>query len=585
MARSTTDRSTDDRTAFWDAARLTRPARRHRNRPARRPARWTLLALGLLAVALLLDVAWSGWTAYRGLTAARAAMTDGVGQLAAGDPLAAGAAFADAATGAAAATEALDHPGPRLLRGLPWIGDDVNAVRELGTTAELTGRAGEHLADAAILSGYGRDHLPGFAVGGRIDLAPIERAEPAIADASRLLAAAVAHLRELPTGGLLPPVADAVAQARRELIPRVAFARRAALAARLLPGFLGGEGPRSYLLVTLQPSDPRGAGGYPGMVGMVRVDGHRIRLGKLRTVGEVPSVPPVDAPAEVGRRYGPRGALRIFADTTYSPDFPTDARLMLGIWSAAGGEPVDGVIAGDASLLADVLRATGPVTIAAWDEPITADNAERILGRDTYLTRSQPAANRMQTEVGTALWTRILTTPWASEPMLAALGDAVGTRHLQVYSSISDEQAAIADLDLDGGVTFPDAPEPLVVFQGLTPNRAGYFATYRTGTEVRETPEGTEVTVTVRMRNGAPVDGPPSQLLGLRGDGPIGQFAVELDLYLPVGARVLKSSVDGTPGLQIVDHEFGRPVVVQYLLANPGETSVATIRYLVPDGA
>ena len=78
------------------------------------------------------------------------------------------------------------------------------------------------------------------------------------------------------------------------------------------------------------------------------------------------------------------------------------------------------------------------------------------------------------------------------------------------------------------------------------------------------------MTVTVRMRNDAP-DGPPSQLLGLPGDGPIGQFGVEMDLYLPPGAQVLESSVDGEPGLQLVEREFGRPVAIQYLLADAGQ--------------
>jgi hypothetical protein len=55
-----------------------------------------------------------------------------------------------------------------------------------------------------------------------------------------------------------------------------------------------------------------------------------------------------------------------------------------------------------------------------------------------------------------------------------------------------------------------------------------------------------------------------------------------MDLYMPVGAQVLESSVDGTPGLQIVDEEFGRPVAIQYLLADAGGTSVAIVRYLIP---
>ena len=134
---------------------------------------------------------------------------------------------------------------------------------------------------------------------------------------------------------------------------------------------------------------------------------------------------------------------------------------------------------------------------------------------------------------------------------------------------------------MDGAVTFSDRQPPLVVFQGLSANRAGYYARFHTTTTTRTTADGTEFTVTVRMRNDAP-DGPPSQLLGLPGDGPIGQFGVEMDVYLPPGAQVLKSSVDGGPGLQLVEHEFGRPVAIQYLLADAGKTSVAVIRYLIP---
>jgi hypothetical protein len=379
-------------------------------------------------------------------------------------------------------------------------------------------------------------------------------------------------------------VGEAVTQAKAELEPRAAQASKAALAARLLPGFFGVDEPRTYLFVMLQPSDPRGAGGYPGMYGLVHIDGERIRLRELEATGTIPEVDPVAASPEVQRRYDDRGSRTAFWNTTYSPDFPTDARLMMGIWKAAGYPPVDGVIAGDATLLSGVLEATGPVSAPTrvWPEPIGPENVAGVLGRDTYLTTSQPEADRLQTAVGTALWRSVLESSWAPGPLLAALGEATGTRHLQVYSTTPEEESLIEDLDFDGGVEFSEDQPPLVVFQGLSANRAGYFARFDTTTEERSTDAGTEVTVTVRMRNRAP-DGPPSQLLGLAGDGAIGQFAVEMDMYLPVGARVLRSRVDGRLGLQLVDREFGRPVAIQYLLADAGESSTAVVTYLIPD--
>ena len=579
MARSTTDpRNTADASEFWEAARKGRPAARRR-----RPHLLRWIVLGLVAASLLFvaDLAWAGWTAYDGLRTAKVDLQTGGDGLVAGELARAEEAFQRAADAGDSAAAAFRHPALGLLGIMPWFGDDVGAGRNLSEAAAAAGHGGVLLVDAARTAGWDGQQMPGFGPDGRIDPAVIERAAPAIAQASQLLTLAATRLESIESGDLLPPVADAVTQARDELIPRARLAQRAALATELLPGFLGADGPRTYLLVMLQPSDPRGAGGYPGMYALVKVDGHRIRLQDLQPTGSIPLVDPVDAPAEVRRRYDDRGSRIAFWDTTYSPDFPTDARLMLGIWEAAGHPPVDGVIAGDASLLSGVLEATGPVSTSAWPEPISSGNVAQVLGRDTYLTKSQPKANRMQTVVGTALWRSVFSSSWAPQPMFSAIGQATGTRHLQIYSTSTEEEQLLSDLHVDGAVTFSDQQPPLVVFQGLSANRAGYYARLHTTTATRTTADGTEVTVTVRMHNDAP-DGPPSQLLGLPGDGPIGQFGVEMDVYLPPGAQVLKSSVDGGPGLQLVEHEFGRPVAIQYLLADAGETSVAVIRYLIP---
>ncbi len=579
MARSTTDpRSAADASEFWEAARNARPTARRR-----RPhlLRWILLGLLSLLLLFIADLAWSGWTAYEGLRTAKVELQTGGDRLVAGNLGQADAAFQRAADAGDAASAAFLHPAVQLLSVLPGIGDDVSAGRALSDAAAMAGHGGLSLVDAAQVAGWDGEHIPGFGAGGRIDPGVIQRAAPAVAEASQLLTGAANRLGSIDVRSLYLPVADAVTQARDALAPRAHLAQRAALAAGLLPGFLGADGPRTYLLVMLQPSDPRGAGGYPGMYALVDVDGRRIRLQDLQPTGSIPLVDPVAAPLEVRRRYDARGSRIAFWDTTYSPDFPTDARLMLGIWEAAGHPPVDGVIAGDANLLSGVLEATGPVSTPEWPEPITPGNVAQVLGRDTYLTTSQPKSNRIQTAVGTALWRSVFTRSWSPQPMLSAIGKATGTRHLQIYSTSAEEQRLLSDLDVDGAVTFSDEQPPLVVFQGLSASRAGYFATFHTTTSERATADGTEVTVTVRMRNEAP-DGPPSQLLGLPGDAPIGQFGVEMDLYLPPGAKVLESSVDGELGLQLVEREFGRPVVIQYLLADAGETSAAVIRYLIP---
>ncbi len=100
---------------------------------------------------------------------------------------------------------------------------------------------------------------------------------------------------------------------------------------------LGADGARTYLLVTLSPSDPRGAGGYPGVYGLLHVDGHKLSLSHLAPTSEIPKVRPVPGPADAKKAWGWAGIDRIFWDTTYTPDFPTAAGFMKGIWEAGGG--------------------------------------------------------------------------------------------------------------------------------------------------------------------------------------------------------------------------------------------------------
>ncbi len=99
--------------------------------------------------------------------------------------------------------------------------------------------------------------------------------------AADLLASAQTDLEAVDTDGLTSPVASAMDQALTQVSERASTAAKAAATAELLPGFLGADGPRSYLIVMQNLSDPRGAGGYPGTYGLIHVDGHRIRLEEL----------------------------------------------------------------------------------------------------------------------------------------------------------------------------------------------------------------------------------------------------------------------------------------------------------------
>jgi hypothetical protein len=557
----------------------------HDKKARRSGLRWIPLVLGLLVILLVADAIWSGLTATRDLCGARDQLTHGGELLVAGDLTGAQAAFSQASSMARGAGNDWNHPAPRLAETLPWVGDDAHAVDALAQAAVDAADAGLELTAAARRVGWDGAQLPGFGAGGKIDAARIQAGAPGVRAAADLLVAAQRRLEDVETADLVAPVASAVDQARTSISERASTAGKAAAAAELLPGFLGADGPRTYLIVMQNLSDPRGAGGYPGSFGLIHTDGHRIRLEELQPTSTIPVVAPVAAPPDVVRLYGSFGATTHFIATTYSPDFPTDARLMLGIWEAAGRPPVDGVISGDAVFMSYLLQALGPVdspvVAPGWPASITSDNVVEVMNRDTFMTTSQTQSDQWQTAIGTALWGSLLSRPWPPQALATALARGVDERHLQVYATDRTQQQALTDLGATGAVRFSTGQPSLVVLQGLSDNRAGYFVTTKTTSSTRDLPDGgTEVTVTVTLHNSAPT-GPPSILLGTPTFGSTkGSFQTQLQVYLPTGAKVVKSTVDGKAGfLDLVEEEFGRPMAVQLLEMPAGGTTSATIVY------
>ncbi len=123
-----------------------------------------------------------------------------------------------------------------------------------------------------------------------------------------------------------------------------------------------------------------------------------------------------------------------------------------------------------------------------------------------------------------------------------------------------------------------------MVLQGFSDNRAGYFATTDVSATQEAMPDGTtEVTATVTLHNAAPT-GPPSILLGTaESESKMGAFQAQLQVYLPEGAEVVESTVDGKPGiLDLVEEEFGRPMAIQFLQTRSGSSTAARIVYRLP---
>jgi hypothetical protein len=438
--------------------------------------------------------------------------------------------------------------------------------------------------EAAGAVGWDGEQVPGIRPGGVVDLALLERAQPGLTAAAQRFEQASAVLDTVPSEGLHPRIADALQQARGALREQAQVVIAGAELTRLLPSFLGAEAPRRYFLAIQNLSAPRGSGGFLGHYGILEAEEGRIHLGGLAPVQTLGRVPAVSASPDVESRYARLGGVTHFIAANYSPDFPTSAQVLLDMWERKTGERLDGVIAVDSVWMSYVLEAIGPVQTPAWPEPLTAENINRIVNRDTFLL-PQPLSNQAQSAIGAALWQSILTEPPPTRGFGAAMARSLRERHLQIYVPNPEEQDALRRLGAGGELRLGRFPL-LVVWQDAVNNRAGYFAEKRVTHRITLEADGSaEVLTEVTLENTAP-DHPPSILLGDGKTGdPVGYFAAFVNVYLPDGATDVEAETTGGPTLGLVEEEFGHGVVTELLGAPSGGTATLRVTYRVPEAA
>ena len=541
----------------------------------RRRRGWRAWLLVLLAF-LVIDAAWVGFN-LAGLPDARDDLQAGADALLEGRIDRAGARFDRAARVSGRAEDLGRHPVGWLAGRLPWLGDDVHAVRALAEAGELTAGAGARLVEAARRTGWRGGEVPGL--GGDAGLSPgaLDAAAPELGEAAAALRHGEQVLADVSVEGLLGPVRDAVITARGELAGRAELVSTASDLSRLLPSLL--VDGRRYLLIIQNPAEPRGTGGFMGFYGFLKARKARLELSDLFPAGGQPSVEPVSAPADYVERYERFFSLVDLRQSNFTPDLPTAAGVILQLGADRGWGKFDGVFMVDMVWMRDVLGALGPVRAPSWSEPITADNVLPVLAEQVSVDE---ASNRIQGQIAKAVWTAFQHRDVSAAGFATALAKSVKERHLQVYSTHPGEQATLRRLGATGETTLGKNPLA-VVWQGIGANKLGWFIERGISVDVQLNDRGTAiVTTTLRMRNDAPA-GPPGELLGGGEDYPVGTFAAYVSVYMP-------ETIEGNPYFEAsgrtvtgLEREFGRPVALGFMQARSrGGTYSWSVRYLAP---
>jgi len=464
--------------------------------------------------------------------------------------------------------------------------------------------AGSDLATAATLLSRSLN----FVNDPSLDLtAKLARAEDLATQAQPLLASAqneLASADALPAGvgGNLGSLKNKVA-AMNDLTS--AFLK----VAPALRNALGETETRRYLVIFQNNAELRPTGGFIGSFALVDID-----RGAIKAV-EVPAGGSYDLEGSLKASVLSPEPLRLvrakweFQDANWFPDFPTSAKKLTWFYNQSSGPTVDGVVAINAPVLAELLDAVGPINMPSYGVVATSTSvlqtAQEIVESPTARSSGKPKqfiADLM---------------PMVLQKLMSANGDqavrtlAIFTKALQqkdIQMSFSDDASEQAFDSLGWTGKLDPVPAGFDSVELVRANIAGaktdaVMSTKITHESVVASDGSVTDHVTVTLTHN-----------GHKGDAFTGVRNVTyLRLYVPEGSKLIQASGDIKPPAPSffdipaegcspdqtlaategpimhdpnsgadVNNEFGRTVYGVWTQTDPGASSTVSFDYQLP---
>lgn len=420
---------------------------------------------------------------------------------------------------------------PALL--LPVVGQHTRALALLsGAGSELAGAAATAARTARVEDLHFSD--------GRLDLKRVRSMAEPLASVDAALTRAQGTAARAGSHWLIPPVVARLERFERSIDRAAADAATAAEAVAVLPGVLGGAGPREYFVVFGTPAETRDGGGFMGAYGILRADDGKLTLaktGRVRDLNEAGRGRQLTDPSVFPARYLAFRPQRFWQNVTATADFPTVAEAVRQMWPQSGGGRLDGVLYMDPETLANLLELTGPIRVPDYDKPLTSETAAPFLLRGQYIAFPDDDRHEFLVDAATAVFRELTSGDLPGPRVLAdTLAPSVHERRLLVNSFHPAEQALFEHLHLDGGLppVRGDFLSVRATNRGMSKIDAMMRRTVAYDVTVDPTTSHVNATVTVTVTNDAPASGLPAVVIGNQAGLPPGTNSTTVSVYTPL---------------------------------------------------
>lgn len=565
---------------------------------------------GLAGTYLWLAMLAGPWRLASGLLDARAHLNKAEKALTKGAMKAARYETLSAVAAARRARAGYSSAGPLMgvARGLPKVGAVMDEVEHLVAAAELSAEAAEGTLSIAESALRGKNKViapdPDDPEGGaRIRLDRIAEIAETVTTIRNTIQEVTRELEAVDVDALPRRLHHSISDGieRAKTTDETLADAEAGLA--ILPGFLGAERPRTYLIMMQNSAEQRGAGGAA------------LRFAPLHFDDGAPSLPrgkessySVYEVDEDRRQFDiplPDDAwyqreipdARRFGNANFSPDWPFSARLTLAYAQAAGFPDVDGVIAVDPLMLQNLMPGVGRFVTSFGNVISERKAAHFLLNRAYGAFGVREGQRRLVLRSVVEKFFDGVIRPKHPTELVQGMGESLANKHMQVWLRDPREQTFIERMDWDGGLEEAEGADYLdVVEQNVGGNKLDFFQQQRHTLEVQIEGNDASNHVEVAVTNGVYLPQPRYVMGDSGGNDPArrGLTRPMMNVYVPGDATLLDAAVEGTrvtlasgaavwsgdqPSPRFERGKQVWPVAVEIL---PGETQSVAYDYRVP---
>lgn len=363
--------------------------------------------------------------------------------------------------------------------------------------------------------------------------------------------------------------------------------QKAAGLAPIASTLLGVDGNRNYLIVAQNSAEMRSTGGFPGALGMLSIADGKIEMGDFGTPYDLMS----DTTTLVSEQEN-----TLFNITQFDINTPRDSgvipnfELVANIWATAyaekTGNQVDGVVAVTPSVVQDMLKIAGEITLSDGTV-MNGNNATKVLeselywkylSMDVYSSENQDVCDALFSEAASKTFKKTLGSLSGKTLMSMAqtMMDDFKNQTVLIWMTNSDEQALIDEFNCTGKVG-DDETEPVTyIYIGrVRASKIGWYldATPTVGEPTKNADGTTSYQITLNLGNAM---GYEEMLAG--GEyisGTWGKLDPVLFLMAPAGGSITDVVGDG---ITVEQNEYlgHQLITLNGIDMDPGETQVVT---------